>query len=168
MLCVSRRHYGSASSHLLCLCMLDSDNVACPKWRALSFHPSPCTDGSVVKMAVALPHLRGDSWRGAESGAKHDQIRKCYPPVEGGVFLVNSAFSLQWNGLAKISLPSPMRVTLTALPTQAQAEEKLHCLHEGCQSHGRCTCFRKCRHNGECFRCTDKVGLLLNGGSHVA
>lgn len=165
MFCVSRRHYGSVSSHLLCLCMYCTDNVACPKWRALSSHPSPRTDGSVVKMAVAVPHLRGDSRRGRSQEQSMTKLGNVIPRLRAGCF---SSTPLQWNGLAKISLPSPMRVTLTALPTQAQAEEKLHCLHEGCQSHGRCTCFRKCRHNGECFRCTDKVGLLLNGGSHVA
>lgn len=42
------------------VCLLNSDNVACSKWLALS------TDGSVVKMAVALPHSRGDSRIGAE------------------------------------------------------------------------------------------------------
>lgn len=54
---------------------LTLDNVACPKWRALSFSLSPRTDGSVVKMAVALPHPRRQPLRRAGLPAKHDQIR---------------------------------------------------------------------------------------------
>lgn len=89
------------------LFLLNADNVACPKWRASPLSLSPRTDGSVVKMAVALPHLRGDSQTRAELPLKHDQIRKYYPPVEGGAFPINTALTRQWNRLAKISLPSP-------------------------------------------------------------
>lgn len=67
------------------LCLENTDNVACPKWRASLAAYSGLTDGSVVKMAVALPHLRSDSPTWAELPLKHDQIRKCYPPVGIGV-----------------------------------------------------------------------------------
>lgn len=42
----------------------------------------------------------------------YDQIRKCYPPVEGVVFLVSVVLALEWHVSVKISLRSSLTVQM--------------------------------------------------------
>lgn len=102
------------------LCLLsNTDNVACPKWRAFPVSFGLFTDGSVVKMAVARPRLRGDSLTRAGLLPERDQIRKYHPPVVGGAFPVSTRLTRLRGRLARISLSSNTPLTeLKALPTQ--------------------------------------------------
>lgn len=60
---------------------------------------SPRPDGTVVKMAVARPHVGDDSLREGVVTTKDDQIRKRNLPVEAGTISVNAALTHQWKRL---------------------------------------------------------------------